>query len=208
MAELPTIRISSNPSVMGDVTQNFPVQAQSATCGTTVASQTMVSFVTGTSDRQYMAASPQKGPPLPAGGQHLAPGPSSSAALGLATGINSSLEHNNELASFQTTSGSDLSTYLLCPVRALKCYVDCTDQFRCSDQSFVCYGGVKKGSPVSKQRLSNWIVETIILAYKAAGKPLPSGLTCHSTRAISSSWAAFRGVSLADICTAVTWFSP
>ncbi|KAI2663988.1 dTTP/UTP pyrophosphatase [Labeo rohita] len=401
MAELPTICVSSNPSAMGDVTQNLPVQAQSATCGTTVASQTMVSFVAETSDRQSVAASPQKGPPLPAGGQHLAPGPSSSAALGLAIGINSPLEHcdpavihtisnarasstrqiyasrwklfsawceehalnpatcdipsvlrflqrlleegkaaatlkvyvaaisahhvpvegsslgshklvcsflkgarrlkpvrnphfpvwdlptvlsflcssqfeplqsndikwislktvfllavasakrvgelhalsvselclrwlpdnsgvvlrpnpsflpkvllpqfinqNIELASFQTSSGSDSGTHLLCPVRALKCYVDTTAQFRRSDQLFVCYGGVKKGSPVSKQRLSNWIVETIILAYKAAGKPLPSGLTCHSTRAISSSWAVFRGVSLADICTAATWVSP
>ncbi|KAK3562811.1 hypothetical protein QTP86_009967 [Hemibagrus guttatus] len=63
----------------------FPAQAQNATCGTTVASQTMVSFVTETSDRQSVAAFPQKGPPLPAGGQHLEPGPSSSAALGVST---------------------------------------------------------------------------------------------------------------------------
>lgn len=61
---------------------------------------------------------------------------------------------------------------------------------------------------MSKQRLSNWIVETVILAYKAAGKPLPWGLTCHSNRVISISWAVFRGDSLADICTATTWASP
>lgn len=36
-----------------------------------------------------------------------------------------------------------------------KCYVDSTAQFRQSDQLFVCYGGVKKGAPVLKQRL--WI---------------------------------------------------
>lgn len=401
MAGLPAICVSTYPSVMGDVAQDLAVQAQSVTCGTTVASQTMVSFVAETSDRKSMEASSQEGPPLPAGGQCLAPGPGSSAALGMAIGLKPSLEHCDpavihtisnarasstrqiyasrwklfsawceeqgfdpatcdipsvlsflqrlleegkaastlkvyvaaisayhvpvggsslgshslvcsflkgarrlnparnphfpvwdlslvlaflcspqfeplqsidikwmslktsfllaiatakrvselhalsvserclrwlpddsgvvlrpnpsflpkvllpqfinqhiELASFQTSSESDSSAQLLCPVRALRCYVNSTVQFRQSDQLFVCYGGVKKGAPVSKQRLSNWIVETIMLAYKAAGKPLPWGITCHSTRAISSSWAVFRGVSLVDICTAATWASP
>lgn len=48
--------------------------------------------------------------------------------------------------------------------------------------------------------MSNWILEMITLAYKAE-KPLPWSLTCHSTRPITSSWAAFRRVSLTDICT-------
>lgn len=401
MAELPTICFSTYPSVMGDVTQDLPGQAQSVTRGTTMVSQAMVSLVAETFDRQSMEASPQEGPPLPVGGQCLAPGPSSSAALGLAIGLNPSLEHCDpavlhtisnarasstrqiyasrwklfsawcgergldpatcdilsilsflqhlleegkaastlkvyvaaisayhapvggsslgshslvcsflkgarrlnparnphfpvwdlplvlaflcspqfeplqsidikrlslktsfllaiatakrvselhalsiselclrwlpddsgvvlrpnpsflpkvllpqfinqhiELASFQTSSESDSSGQLLCPVRALRCYVNSTVQFRQSDQLFVCYGGARKGAPVSKQRLSNWIVETITLAYKAAGRTLPWGITCHSTRAISSSWAVFRGVSLADICTAATWASP
>lgn len=57
MAELPTICIPTYPSVMGDVTQDLPVQAQSATHGTMFASQTMVSFVAENSDRQSMEAS-------------------------------------------------------------------------------------------------------------------------------------------------------
>ncbi len=93
IAELPTLCVSSNPSVMGDSTQDLPLQAQSATCGTTMASQTMGSFVTETSDRQSVAASPQEGPPLPAGAQHLAPRSSLFAALGVAVGINPYLEH-------------------------------------------------------------------------------------------------------------------
>ncbi len=99
-----------------------------------------------------------------------------------------------ELASFQTSSGSDSSNHLLCPVCALKCYVGTTAQFRRSDQLFVYYGGVKKCAPMSKHRLSNWIVETIILAYKAAGRPLPSSLTYHFTR-------ASHRASLHRICT-------
>lgn len=42
-----------------------------------------------------------------------------------------------------------------------------------SDQLFVCYGGVKKAASVSKQRMSNWILERITLAYKAAGNHCP-----------------------------------
>lgn len=53
----------------------------------------MMAFVAETSDRQLIEAFPQERHPLPAGGQRLAPGSSSSGALGLAIGLNSSLEH-------------------------------------------------------------------------------------------------------------------
>lgn len=33
-------------------------------------------------------------------------------------------------------------------------------------------------------------------------------MNCHSTRSVSRSWAAFKGVPLNDICAAVTWASP
>lgn len=36
---------------------------------------------------------------------------------------------------------------------------------------------------------------------QSSREPLPWGLTCHSTRPITSSWATFRRVSLTDICT-------
>ncbi len=43
--------------------------------------------------------------------------------------------------------------------------------------------------------------------YKSSGCPLPSGVRCHSTRNISMSWAALKGVPLSDICAAATWSS-
>ncbi len=49
------------------------------------------------------------------------------------------------------------------------------------------------------------MVEVITMAYK---KALPGSVSCHSTRSVSTSWAAFRGVSMADICAAATWTSP
>ncbi|KAL0166316.1 hypothetical protein M9458_038160, partial [Cirrhinus mrigala] len=54
-------------------------------------------------------------------------------------------------------AGPDNSS--LCPVRALKIYVDRTAQWHGSDQLFVCFGGKSRG-------ISNWIVEAIFLAYE------------------------------------------
>lgn len=74
-------------------------------------------------------------------------------------------------------------------------------QLRQSEQLFVCCGEAKKkNAPLSKQRLSRWVVEVIALAYKKAGQPVPGTITCHSSRAVSSSCSAFRGVSLTDVC--------
>ena len=54
----------------------------------------------------------------------------------------------------------------LCPVRALRCYVERTRAFRQSDQLFVCFGARAIGRPLSKPSLSRWIVEAIVLSYK------------------------------------------
>ncbi|CAM4452425.1 unnamed protein product [Leuciscus chuanchicus] len=57
---------------------------------------------------------------------------------------------------------ADPALALLCPVRALRAYVDRMQCFRTSDQLFVCYGGKLKGKALSKQRLSHWIVEPLL----------------------------------------------
>src|SRR4029434_5202016 len=51
----------------------------------------------------------------------------------------------------------------LCPVRALRCYVERTGAFRQSDQLFVCFGARAKGRPLSKPSLA----EAIMLSYKS-----------------------------------------
>ncbi len=68
---------------------------------------------------------------------------------------------------------ADPALALLCPVRALRHYVDRTQSFRTSDQLFVCHGGRQKGNAVSKQRMAHWIVDAITLAYQAQGVPCP-----------------------------------
>ncbi len=79
---------------------------------------------------------------------------------------------------------ADPALALLCPVRALRIYVDRTRSVRSSDQLFVCHGGQQKGKAVSKQRLA------------------------HSTRSVASSHALAHGASLADICRAAGWATP
>ncbi len=103
---------------------------------------------------------------------------------------------------------ADPAIALLCPVRALRVYVDRTQSLRTSDQLFVCFGGQQKGKAVSKQRLAHWIVEAIVLAYQARRLPCPLGVRAHSTRGVASSWALARGASIADICRAAGWAAP
>ncbi|KAL0189502.1 hypothetical protein M9458_016601, partial [Cirrhinus mrigala] len=67
----------------------------------------------------------------------------------------------------------DPNLTLLCPVRALRIYMERTQPFRRSEQLFVCYGGQQKGKAVSKQRISHWLVNAIRMAYLARGLPCP-----------------------------------
>lgn len=96
----------------------------------------------------------------------------------------------------------------LCPVRALRTYIDRTQGVRLCDQLFVCFANPAKGRALSKQRLSHWIVEAISQAYSSRGLPLPQGVRAHSTRGMAASWALFKGASVSDICAAASWSSP
>ncbi|KAI2647798.1 hypothetical protein H4Q32_031262 [Labeo rohita] len=104
------------------------------------------------------------------------------------------------------SSEGDQELSLLCPVRALRMYIERSASFRKSDQLFVCFGG-RKGQPVTKQRLSRWIVDAIALAYSSLGLECPIGVRAHSTRGVASSWA-WSSISMAEICAAAGWASP
>ncbi|XP_057180897.1 uncharacterized protein LOC130548268 [Triplophysa rosa] len=106
------------------------------------------------------------------------------------------------------TGEEDPTPSVLCPVRALRLYLDRTQSFRSSDQLFVCFGGQQQGRAVSKQRLAHWIVDAVKAAYQSLNRPCPLGVRAHSTRGVASSWALARGASLADICRAAGWATP
>ena len=122
---------------------------------------------------------------------------------------NSHLNQPIRLARFNPPPGERTDKQeLLCPVRALRAYIGATARIRRSEQLFLCHSGPNKGCALSKQRLSHWIVDAISHAYEASDSPMPSGTRCHSTRSVSTSWAALRGVPLEDICAAASWASP
>ena len=117
-----------------------------------------------------------------------------------------------EVTQFQPSSTSQAEQdklLTLCPVRALRAYLARTQPLRkAHSQLFICYGAARQGLPLSKQRLSHWLVEVISHAYRAQGTPVPSGTRAHSTRSMATSWAALRGVAVDDICAAASWSTP
>ncbi len=105
-------------------------------------------------------------------------------------------------------SSEDERLHMLCPVRALKLYVDHSKVWRKTSQLLVCFGVGRRGLATSKQRISHWVRDAILLAYEARNLPSPLSLQAHSTRGVASSQALFRGVLLEDICVAAGWSSP
>ena len=118
------------------------------------------------------------------------------------------LSQSVELRSLSSSNaGEEVEDTTLCPVRAVTAYIQRTQAVRRSDQLFVCYDPGRVGRPLSKSRLSHWVVDTIRQAYVLSGMPVPSGVRAHSTRGVAASWALWRGASLASICSAATWSS-
>ncbi len=104
MAKLSILCIPNYPSVLGNITQDLVL---CAACGTAMASQTMVSLL-------RLLTFPKEGPVFPAGGQPLAPRSSPSASLGLAIGLNPSLEHCDPVLILQRKDVIDRSMTALC----------------------------------------------------------------------------------------------
>ncbi len=125
----------------------------------------------------------------------------------LSTPFKTQIVSLSALSSESTASRETDAQTSVCPVRALRIYIDRSASFRQSDQLFVCYGGCARGRAVSKQRLSHWIVDAITAAYTSQGLECPLHIRGHSTKAIASSWAWSRSMSIRDICVAAGWSS-
>ncbi len=98
--------------------------------------------------------------------------------------------------------------HLLCPVRALNSFIQKSSHWRRSEQLLVCFGSPKKGLPASKQTISNWIIQAIVLAYQVHGLPSTVALRAHSSRGKASSRALLSGVPLQEICDVAGWSTP
>ncbi len=71
-------------------------------------------------------------------------------------------------------SSEDERLHMLCPVRALKLYVDRSKVWRKSPQLLICFGAGRRGLATSKQRISHWVRDAISLAYEARETPFTS----------------------------------
>lgn len=60
---------------------------------------------------------------------------------------------------------------------------------RKSKQLFISWANSHRGKPISRQRLSHWV---IILCYNSLALELPEGVRAHSTRDMAISWALFK----------------
>ena len=95
---------------------------------------------------------------------------------------------------------------LSCLVRAVCIYLDRTRAVRQSEQLLVSYRKQSPGLPITPERVSHWLVDTVVEAYTRARKPVPK-LTAHSTRGVSTSVAALSGLSWEVIRRTAFWKS-
>ncbi len=93
----------------------------------------------------------------------------------------------------------------LCPVRALRCYLDRTASFRRQRKRLFLPLSPTSTAEVSKNTLSLWLRTAILRAYTAAGLPAPSSSRPHEIRAVAASMALHANIAVADIVKGCFW---
>ena len=95
----------------------------------------------------------------------------------------------------------------LCVYRALNEYMRRSSNYgqEGTAQLFVVYGGQVRGKPISKQRLSNWLVQCIKFAYEKHNLPVPDGVKGLETRKLVVTYANMAVADRQTICEAPTW---
>lgn len=91
--------------------------------------------------------------------------------------------------------------------RALLFYLDRTKVPNRAQNLSVSYPPPHQELLISSQRLSLWIMATIVLSYSLERMLRPQSLTVHSAWAMAASTAFLDGVPLPDIYTAAIWSS-
>ena len=115
------------------------------------------------------------------------------------------------IPSLSRTVSGDLPDRTLCPVRALKFYIDRTKSpsFRQGrERLFVSYKEGHTGD-IAAATISRWIVETIRTSYclvrDSSDLRRLHSITAHEVRALATSWSQYRGVALAEVLAAGRW---
>ena len=96
---------------------------------------------------------------------------------------------------------------LLCPVRAIKCYLARTKEFRQQQRRlFISYQRNRK-LDVGVNTISIWVKALLKLVYELADEQSSflTGRTTHAIRALASSWAFYKNVSVEQILRSCSW---
>ena len=97
----------------------------------------------------------------------------------------------------------------LCPVRALKYYLDHTSQLRQNKE--LVFVSFKKGfdKDISPATISSWIKQTVILCYEKSDQEAQNlhRVKAHDVRAFAASKAFHSGMSLEQLLSACHWKS-
>ena len=115
----------------------------------------------------------------------------------------------NELSSFSASpifipylnKGGGREQRINCPVRALLWYTHRTRLIRDTEIGLFI-SSKRPHKRVAKTTLAHWLVEVIVKSKAVTDDQLPRA---HSVRALSTSSAAARGISIADIIQTVSW---
>ena len=107
--------------------------------------------------------------------------------------------------------GQDMNDdYSLCPVRALRIYLKRSDKYR-SDTQKKLFISVKENynKDISKSTVSGWLKKAVSVAYEHASPDTQRlyKMKPHDVRALSSSWAFFKNVSMENIMQSCSWKS-
>ncbi len=95
----------------------------------------------------------------------------------------------------------------MCPVRALKIYLECTKGVRGQNGAlFVHFVPAKAPRPISKATLSRFLTAAIREAYFILdGEGEIVQANPHTVRCVATTWAEFARVPPNEICRAATW---
>ena len=89
----------------------------------------------------------------------------------------------------------------LCPIRALRYYLDKTQDLR-SNQELVFVSFKKNFNKVISPTISSWIKQTVILCYQLSDQEALHQVKAHDVRVFAASKAFQGGVSLEQILSA------
>ena len=95
----------------------------------------------------------------------------------------------------------------LCPVRAIKIYVDRSATYRNGRRKLFISFDQRHNTEIAPATLSSWLRNTIQTCYDKSNNRIRQefNLTAHSIRGWSTSWAVTNRASISDVMSAVKW---